>query len=115
MRVLLDTHAYVWWETDDPKLPARARAVIADGSTTVLVSAVTAWELANKVRFGKWPEAAVLAQDIEAALREESFEALPITPGARSPRRLPARLPPRSVRSYARGAGAGRGRAADHR
>ena len=79
MRVLLDTHAYFWWETDDPKLSARAREVIASGGTTVLVSAVTAWELANKVRSGKWPAAAILAKDIETALREEAFEPLPLT------------------------------------
>lgn len=68
-----------WWETNDPKLSAPARQAIASGGTTVLVSAVTAWELANKVRSGKWPEAAILAQDIETALREESFEPLPVT------------------------------------
>jgi PIN domain nuclease of toxin-antitoxin system len=31
------------------------------------------------VRSGKWPEAAILAQDIQTALREESFEPLPVT------------------------------------
>lgn len=79
MRILLDTHAYVWWETNDPKLSTRARETIASGETTVLVSAVTAWELANKVRSGKWPAAAVLAKEIETGLREEAFEPLPLT------------------------------------
>lgn len=79
MRILLDTHTYFWWETNDPKLSPRAREAIAGGSTTVLVSAVTAWELANKVRSGKWPGAAIVAEDIEAALAEESFEPLSLT------------------------------------
>ncbi len=79
MRILLDTHAYFWWETNHRNLSARARDAIAAADNQVLVSAVMAWELATKARFGKWPEAADLAADIAAALREEAFEPLPIS------------------------------------
>jgi PIN domain nuclease of toxin-antitoxin system len=79
MRILLDTHAYFWWETDDPKLSTRASKIIGDTESIVLVSAVTAWELATKARIGKWPQAAEVAADIDTALREEPFEPLPIT------------------------------------
>ena len=57
MRVLVDTHVYFWWVTDDSELSGAARELIADEANQVIVSAVTAWELATKVRFGKWPEA----------------------------------------------------------
>jgi PIN domain nuclease of toxin-antitoxin system len=79
MRVLLDTHTYFWWETNNPKLSAAARQSIAAADAEVLVSAVTAWELATKARFGKWPEAAEVAADIHAALQAEAFEPLPIS------------------------------------
>jgi len=79
MRILLDTHAYFWWETDDPRLSAAAREAITDPGNIVLVSAVTAWELATKTRFGKWPEAADLAAEIEAVLHAEAFESLPVS------------------------------------
>jgi PIN domain nuclease of toxin-antitoxin system len=46
--VLLDTHAFLWWVLEDPQLSARARSVITAPETDVLVSAVTAWEIAIK-------------------------------------------------------------------
>jgi PIN domain nuclease of toxin-antitoxin system len=79
MRILLDTHTYFWWETDDRRLSAAARDAIKNAGNNILVSAVTAWELATKARFGKWPEAADLAADIAAALQAEAFEPLPIS------------------------------------
>lgn len=57
MRVLLDTHALLWWWVDDPRLSGRAREVVADRSVQVFVSAASAWEIATKVRLGKLPEA----------------------------------------------------------
>lgn len=57
MRVLLDTHALIWWLFDDPKLSPAARDVIRDPRNEVLVSSVSAWEVATKHRLGKLPEA----------------------------------------------------------
>ena len=48
MRVLLDTHAFLWWVLEDPRLSARAQSVIAAPEYDVLVSAVSAWEIAIK-------------------------------------------------------------------
>ena len=53
MRFLLDTHALLWWLTDDPKLSSRAKEVIADEANTILVSTASAWEVATKFRLGK--------------------------------------------------------------
>lgn len=48
MRVLLDTHAFLWWVLEDPRLSARAQSVIEAPDNDVLVSAVSAWEIAIK-------------------------------------------------------------------
>jgi len=55
MRLLLDTHALLWWWGNDPQLSEAARAAIADESNEVFVSAVSAWEIATKQRIGKLP------------------------------------------------------------
>ncbi len=79
MKLLFDTHAYFWWQTNDRRLSDRARAAIAASDDAVFVSAVTAWELATKSRIGKWPEAEVVAKDIDLAMQEEAFLPLEIT------------------------------------
>ncbi len=52
-RLLLDTHAFLWWLADSSKLKRDARSAIADSSALVHVSAVTVWEIAIKARLGK--------------------------------------------------------------
>jgi len=51
--LLLDTHAFLWWNNDDAALGPIARAAIADGENIVFVSAATAWEIATKRAAGK--------------------------------------------------------------
>lgn len=79
MRLLLDTHALVWWWTDDKRLPAAPRAAIASPDNTVLVSAASAWEIATKHRLGKWPEVATLLDGFDTNLRRSRFASLPIS------------------------------------
>jgi len=79
LRLLLDTHALLWWLTDDRSLPASARKLIARGSNTIVVSSASAWEIAIKVRLGKLPMAVDLVADLERVLVQESFEALAIS------------------------------------
>ena len=77
MKVLLDTHAVIWWLADDPALSKIARDAI--GNNEALVSAASAMEVVTKHRLGKLPEAALLAQDFEALVRAEGFVPLPIS------------------------------------
>jgi PIN domain nuclease of toxin-antitoxin system len=79
LRLLLDTHAFLWWLQDAPKLSATARNAVADGANQVLVSAVSAWEIATKVRLGKLPGAEDLASDIAGCLGREGFVELAVT------------------------------------
>ena len=52
MRVLLDTHALLWWLLDDPKLSPKARKTLSQPENEILVSAACAWEIATKHRLG---------------------------------------------------------------
>ena len=56
VRFLLDTHALLWWFTDDPRLSPAVREAIQDADNEIFVSAASAWEIATKQRLGKLPE-----------------------------------------------------------
>ena len=81
MRVLLDTHALIWFVAGSENLPVVARSVIADAGNEVFVSAVSAMEVTTKFRLGKLPSAAALANDFERVIAERGFLPLPITVG----------------------------------
>ena len=75
MRLLLDTHAFLWWCEDDPRLGEVERQAIRDGANDVILSAASVWEMAIKQALGrlKVPE-----PPSRAALRL-GFEPLPIS------------------------------------
>jgi PIN domain nuclease of toxin-antitoxin system len=72
--LLLDTHSFLWWLSDDPSLGPTARAAIADAENIVFVSAATAWEISVKRAKGKLDAPG----DIEDWVRANSFVELPI-------------------------------------
>ncbi len=49
---MLDTHAFLWWIGDDPRLSERAREVFSDGDNDLVFSAASGWEIAIKARLG---------------------------------------------------------------
>jgi PIN domain nuclease of toxin-antitoxin system len=53
VNLLLDTHVALWAITDSPKLPQKARELIASPKTTVWVSAANVWEIAIKHSLGR--------------------------------------------------------------
>jgi len=79
LRLLLDTHALIWWLAGDEKLGRRARESISDEANLVVVSAASAMEVATKFRIGKLPDAALLAQDFEAIIASQGFTELGIS------------------------------------
>lgn len=79
MRLLLDTHALIWWLAGDGALSHRAREVIGDEENWIAVSAASAMEVATKFRIGKLSEAALLAQDFKAIIANQGFVELAIT------------------------------------
>jgi PIN domain nuclease of toxin-antitoxin system len=79
MRLLLDTHALLWWFTDDGRLSDTARRAIGDEANEVFVSAASAWEIATKERLGKLdgvPDAAARFAELVAA---DAFVHLPVS------------------------------------
>jgi PIN domain nuclease of toxin-antitoxin system len=78
MRVLLDTHALLWWLADDARLSTRVRTVIGDPEQTVYLSPASAWEIATKHRIGRLPEARELLADFPGIIHRAGFEELPI-------------------------------------
>nr|ART37477.1 E233 [uncultured bacterium] len=79
MRLLLDTHALIWWLAGDATLSHRARDAINDEANGIAVSAASAMEVATKFRIGKLPAAALLAQDFEAIIAGQGFTELAIS------------------------------------
>ena len=79
MRVLLDTHAFLWWLDGDRKLPIRVQRVIKDENNVILVSAASAWEITTKARIGKLPGALEVAADVAGCIARQKFESLDIT------------------------------------
>jgi len=78
MRLLLDTHALLWWLQESPRLGFDARREIASPRNEVLISAVCAWEIAIKVGLDRLdlgePPEICLPREIERG----GFRALPI-------------------------------------
>ena len=66
MRLLLDTHTFLWWTEDSPRLPKRFRAAIAERGNDVFVSAVTVWEIAIKRRTGRILFSGGIAEEIRS-------------------------------------------------
>ena len=79
MRLLLDTHAFLWWLAGSGSLSLPARRAIADEENSVLISAASAWETTTKYRLGKLPDAAAVALDFGGAIADQGFEELAIS------------------------------------
>lgn len=75
MRVLLDTHVFVWVRSDHPRLPQAFRHVIADPRVVKYVSSLTAAELLVKKAIGKLTVDGDIPTDIEAL----GFDEIPFT------------------------------------
>lgn len=79
MRYLLDTHALLWWWTDDPQLSPLARTLIETETNEIWVSAASAWEIATKYRLGKLKEAGDVVARFPELVAADGFAHLPVT------------------------------------
>lgn len=79
--VLLDTHAFVWAASAPDRLGNRAKQELLDPSVDVGVSAVSALEIATKVRLGKFPEAEPFVDGYPAIVDRLGATHLPIGHG----------------------------------
>lgn len=78
MDLLLDTHTFLWFIDDDPRLSEAAARHIGDPAARVLVSVVTAWEIAIKVSTGKLTLDRPLTQLWPESLSQNEFEVLDV-------------------------------------
>lgn len=79
MKLLLDTHALLWYLLDDRRLSTSAQQAIASPDNQVLISAVSSMELSTKYRIGKLPEARAIAGQLSRVAARWGFETLLIT------------------------------------
>jgi PIN domain nuclease of toxin-antitoxin system len=79
MGTLLDTHALIWWVDGDKRITPALRRRLDDPNEDVHVSAVSAWEIATKVRLGKLRPPKALLQNFLQAVEDLGFLALPIS------------------------------------
>ena len=79
MKILLDTHALLWWQADDPRLTEAARSIIADPSNRLVWSVASSWEIAVKIGIGKLRLDGPLDRLYSDIISEVGAELLPIT------------------------------------
>lgn len=77
--LLLDTHVFLWWVLDDPRLGGKLRDSIADAANRVYLSAASTWEMVIKARLGKLALPDQPKAFIDRHLRENRFDPLPVT------------------------------------
>ena len=79
VKLLLDTHALVWWVTGSDRLGAQAKTELTDRGNEVVLSAASAWEIATKTRLGRLSEGQTILIGLDRVVRELHLTELPIT------------------------------------
>ena|ERR1700722_4468338 len=78
MKLLLDTHAFIWWDSDPTQLSAPALAALRDPANEVWLSVASVWEMVIKAQLGKLalrlPLAGILTQQ-----QANGLQVLPVT------------------------------------
>jgi PIN domain nuclease of toxin-antitoxin system len=78
MNALLDTHAFLWWIADDPRLSETARGFIADGTNEIFFSVVSTWEIVVKAAAGRIEPPEIAPDLIPHHVTHNGFEILSV-------------------------------------
>jgi len=78
MKLLFDTHTFIWWDSNRAKLSQTALTVLEDSSHILLLSVVSIWEIQIKQQLGKLTLNQPLTEIIESQQKNNSIEVLPI-------------------------------------
>ncbi len=78
MKVLLDTHAFIWWDSDPAKLSPQARTACQDRTNLVFLSVASAWEMQIKLQLGKLHLRLPLAEVIADQQQTNDIQVLPV-------------------------------------
>ena len=79
MKLLLDTHIFLWWNNRAEAIADPLRRAIIDPDNQIFVSAASVWEISTKHRSGKLPGASSIAGDLAGAIESQRFVGMPIT------------------------------------
>ena len=91
MRLLLDTHVFLWYITADPRLSKGQQAAIQDAENEVFLSVASIWEAVIKHQLGKLPLPSPPAEYLPLQRRQHQIVSLPVDEGAMT---CLAELPP---------------------
>lgn len=78
MRLLLDTHAFLWWVTPERKISPRAGEIIGDKANEIYVSVATGWEIAIKKKLRRLDVPDDLSGFMISQVAKNGFSVLPI-------------------------------------
>jgi PIN domain nuclease of toxin-antitoxin system len=78
MKLLLDTHTFLWWITDDSQISAKVLEIMGDSQNDLYWSAASTWEVAVKYSLGRLPLPDAPATFLPAELGKNRIESLPI-------------------------------------
>jgi PIN domain nuclease of toxin-antitoxin system len=78
MKLLLDTHTFIWWDSEPVRISSRALALCQDSENTLLLSVASSWEMQIKMQLGKLKLKLPLAELIETQRHINNLEILPI-------------------------------------
>lgn len=81
MKLLLDTHVWLWWNTESERLAPTAVRQIENPRNEVYLSAASVWELAIKCRLGKLPLPEPVATYVARRLESDAVRELPVRAG----------------------------------
>ncbi len=78
MKILLDTHTFIWWDSEQTKLSATALHLCQDQANTLMLSVASVWEMQIKHQLGKLTLTLPLADIIDAQRHTNHIEIVPI-------------------------------------
>ena len=79
MRYLLDTHAFIWWDSEPEKLSAQVLSLCQESNTQLFLSMASLWEMQIKSQLGKLKLHQTLEQIIQSQIIENNIQLLDIT------------------------------------
>jgi len=79
MKVLLDTHVFLWWVSDNPRLGKEARNIISNIDNQLFLSAASGWEIAIKAGLGKLEMADDICSFMFEQMRLNAVTELPVS------------------------------------
>ncbi len=79
MKVLFDTHTFIWWDSNPTKLSPFVLSLCNDSTTTILLSVASVWEMQIKLQLNKLTLTMPLADIISSQQQTNGIEVIPVT------------------------------------